>query len=195
MPLEFKKYLKEHVDITDEQFEVLSAKIKVKTLKKGTTLTTPGSDEEAGFFVSRGLLRSYVVDSKGREHILQFAPERWWIGDRGNLYLGRPATFFIDAIEDSRVAVIDGDFIEWGKEICPRLGQFDLYLLNHFIINLQQRITLLLAASAEERYLSFQQVYPDVLLRVPQQMVASYLGVTPQSLSRVKKEIATRGRG
>jgi CRP-like cAMP-binding protein len=140
--------------------------------------------------VEKGLLRSYVLEEDGKEHVIQFAPENWFIVDRSSVYFNDPSESYIEAIEDTEVVFIGEDFMCHAAEVSPDFGRYNDKLLHNHIRQLQKRITLLLSATAEKRYLSFIEMYPDLLLRVPQWMIASYLGITPESLSRVRKELA-----
>ncbi len=191
----FQQYLQQHTPISDEQFTQLSQQAAVRSYPKGRILTMPGDQTGIGYFVNQGLLRSYTTDDKGREHIIQFAPENWWIGDRSSMYFNDPAAFFIDVVEDAEVVVLNRGFMEHAQEICPEFTRFHIHLLQNSIRHMQQRVSLLLGATAEDRYLAFIDLYPNVTLRVPQLMIASYLGITPESLSRVKKELARKNAG
>ena len=99
---------------------------------------------------------------------------------------------FVEAVENSKVVFINEDFIVQASETNASFRKYNLYALNNHILHLQRRINLLLSAPAEVRYLDFIKLYPDVTLRVPQWMIASYLGITPESLSRVRKELANK---
>ncbi|MGB7393288.1 MAG: Crp/Fnr family transcriptional regulator, partial [Pricia sp.] len=144
------------------------------------------------FFVERWLLRFYGLDEDGKENILQFASENWLVADRGSIYFNEPSHFFIDAVEDSVVVPIDNAFMDKISLISSTFRKKNERLLHNHIRHLNGRISLLLGASAEKRYLEFIKLYPDVMLRVPQWMVASYLGITPESLSRVRKGLADK---
>ncbi|MDY0907225.1 Crp/Fnr family transcriptional regulator [Pedobacter sp. CFBP9032] len=186
---QFKNYLKEKIAITDEQFASVSAGLKVKKFAKGEMVQYTGETFKHGFFVGKGLLRAYSIDSKGKEHIIQFAPENWLIADRNNLN-NEASVFFIDAIETSETVLMPHDFLEQAAIKVPCLQPMQVKLLNNSIRFMQKRINMLLSATAEERYLDFIKLYPNLTLRVPQWMIASYLGITPESLSRVRKELA-----
>lgn len=188
----FKQYLQANTPITDDQFDELTKDLVVKKYKKGTILLQPGRIAHEIYFVSRGLLRAYTTDEQLKDHIIQFAPENWWIGDRNSNYFNEPAQFYIDAIEDSEVVCMDKNFPIRVQHACSGFVDFNLTLLHNAMRHMQKRINLLLSASAEERYLDFIAMYPNITLRVPQMMIASYLGITPESLSRVRKELATR---
>jgi CRP-like cAMP-binding protein len=185
-----KDYLRGKISFTDEQFKAIGDLYTPKKISKGTILLREGEVCQHNFFVTRGCLRSYVVDKNGKEHIIQFAPENWWISDQNSLLKQEPAMFFIDAIEESEVLLSERDFNEKFSAILPNGGQMMQTLFHNSFKAMQKRVINLLGASAEERYLEFIKLYPTVALRVPQKMIASYLGITPESLSRIRKDVA-----
>ncbi|WP_233194606.1 Crp/Fnr family transcriptional regulator [Aquimarina sp. I32.4] len=124
--------------------------------------------------VKSGLLRSYTIDNKGKEHILMFAPEDWIITD--NTPPEQPGELYIDALEDSEIIIL-----EKGKE-----DKIDLQKILNRLNALQKRIVMMMSATAIERYEYFIHTYPNVTQRIPQLMIASYLGITPEALSKVK---------
>lgn len=191
----FKKYLIEKAGVTEEEFQKLEPLIVRKNVKKGEFLLREGELCEHYIFVEKGLLRFYSIDDQGKEHIVQFASENWFVGDRSSVYFNKPTTYFIDAIEDSTVVFLNPGFICSAADISKEFAHYNEQILQSHIMHLQNRVRLLIGANAEERYLDFIKLYPDLTLRVPQWMIASYLGITPESLSRVRKELARRNRG
>lgn len=189
---QFKKYIQDKTNITDEQFDLIAANTATKKVKKDTQLLREGDVCSQVFFVAKGLLRAYTLDNFGKEHIIQFGPEDAWVSDRNSFYFNQPAMFYIDAIEDSEIVFISKEFYHRAEEIIPGFNSFSVMILHNFIRFMQKRISLLLGATAEQRYLDFIELYPNLTLRVPQWMIASYLGITPESLSRVRKELATK---
>jgi CRP-like cAMP-binding protein len=189
---QFKKYIQDKTKITDKQFELVAGGLISKKIKKDTILLREGDVCSQVFFVAKGLLRAYTIDSLGKEHIIQFGPEDAWVSDRNSFYFNLPAMFFIDAVEDSEVVFINKEFYEDSEKLIPGFTSFSIKILHNSIRFMQKRISLLLGATAEQRYLDFIELYPNVTLRVPQWMIASYLGITPESLSRVRKELATK---
>lgn len=185
----FKSYLQSRVAITDEQFDLISDKLKVKTFSKSEMILMKGDLSTQGFFVLSGLLRSYSIDAKGKTHVIQFAPEQWWLSER-NGHFNEPSDFFIDAIEPTQAVMMSKNFINDAAAIVPCMYALNNTMLNNAIRFMQKRINMLLSATAEERYLDFIKLYPNLTLRVPQWMIASYLGITPESLSRVRKDLA-----
>jgi CRP-like cAMP-binding protein len=143
------------------------------------------------YFILDGLMRSYSIDSKGKTHIIQFAPELWWLAERNGIF-NEPSDFSIDAIETTIAVVIPKDYILNASRHVAGLQALNSTMLNNAIRFMQKRINMLLSATAEERYLDFIKLYPNLTLRVPQWMIASYLGITPESLSRVRKDLALR---
>jgi len=191
MIYQFQKYLQEKIEITDEQFESISSVLKIKKFEKNEIVQYTGDNFKHGYFVGKGLLRAYSIDAKGKEHILQFAPENWLVSDRNNMN-NEPSIFFIDAIETTEAVLMPNNFMEEAARQVPCLQPMQIRLLNNSIRFMQKRINMLLSATAEERYLDFIKLYPNLTLRVPQWMIASYLGITPESLSRVRKELANK---
>lgn len=192
MSARFAQYLQKRLAITDEQATEAVSCLKTKVIKKGQILLSPGDLKSEAYFVNSGLLRYFSIDEKGKEHIIQFAPEDWMLSDRDTSVFNEPAFFYIDAIEDTEVVIVKIGFFADIKNIVPKILELNILMLHNSIRFMQKRINMLLSATAEERYLDFIKLYPNLTLRVPQWMIASYLGVTPESLSRVRKDLANR---
>lgn len=188
----FKNYLREKTQITEEQFAQLSAYLVTRDIKKNTIIIRQGDTFSKMIFVTKGLLRSYTIDCKDKQHVVDFAPEQYWIGDQNSFKLNKPSAVFIEAVEDATVVLMDKNFYETAGKIAPGYNAFMVSALLTRLSLMQRRINMLLAASAEERYLEFMQLFPDVMSRVPLWMVATHLGMTAESLSRVRKELATK---
>lgn len=185
-------YTDKSVDISPEINQLMQKHLSEREVKKGEILVRPEEYCEHTFFVSKGLLRGYTTDSHGKEHIMQFAPENWLISDRSGTFMKERSDQFVEAVEASKIVYINEEFLVQASEHNSSFRKYNLYALNNHIRHLQRRINLLLSAPAEVRYLDFIKLYPDVTLRVPQWMIASYLGITPESLSRVRKELANK---
>ncbi len=186
----YKLYLKNKAGLSEQEIDALTSSLQSKTFRKGEFLLHAGEVCAYAFFVEKGLLRSFTTDESGKEHVIQFGPENWFVTDRSSAYFHEPSDFAIEAIEETRVVLIDAAFISNASTMHPSFMQFNEKALQNHIRQLQKRINLLLSATAEKRYLDFIRLYPDLTLRVPQWMIASYLGITPESLSRVRKELA-----
>ena len=187
-----KIYLTSNLDVDENEILSIIENCDIKSFKKGQFLLRKNEQCKHTFFVENGLLRQFSIDEKGKEHILSFAPENWFVTDRESSYFNQPSAYYIQALEDSSVVMLNEDFIHLLSERFPTFIDFNNRLLHNHIRHLQNRINLLLSAVAEDRYLQFIKMYPDILLRVPQTMVASYLGITPESLSRVRRELAQK---
>ncbi|HLV23921.1 MAG TPA: Crp/Fnr family transcriptional regulator [Moheibacter sp.] len=183
-------YENKGVEITTDLLKVFQENLIEKKIKKGEIILNPGDSCTHVFFVAIGLLRGYTIDPSGKEHILQFAPENWLISDRSSVLFNDKSELYIEAVEDSKIIMISEEFFNNLSELSSSFRNYNLFALNNHIRHLHKRINLLLSATAEVRYLDFIKLYPDVTLRVPQWMIASYLGITPESLSRVRKELA-----
>ncbi|MGD1839856.1 MAG: Crp/Fnr family transcriptional regulator [Thermonemataceae bacterium] len=145
-------------------------------VKKGQILQRKGDLHTKAYEVKSGLLRSYAIDEKGKEHIFLFAPEGWIMADSNDY--DQPAALFIDALEDTIL-------IEKEK-LAVKVHEMSKLIKRLNV--LQQRVIMLMSASAIERYEHFIETYPDIVQRVPQRMIASYLGITPEALSTVKRQ-------
>ncbi len=187
----FRLYLSEKAGIARSAFDGLKDTYVLKKIRKGTVLLEQSRVCSEVYFVAEGLLRAYTLDPSGKEHIIQFAPENWWLSDRNSFIYNEPSLFYMDAVEDSHVIALSRDFFDRASAV-PGFSEFNVRALHKAVMLLQQRVNLLIGASAEERYLDFIRRYPNLTLRVPQWMIASYLGITPESLSRVRKELAVR---
>ena len=158
--------------------KIITNNLKEITVKKGQLLQRSGEYNSKAYFVKSGLLRSYSIDKKGKEHIFMFGPEGWIISD----YLGTdtPSVLFIDALEDSVVEVLE-------KKLKGEIN-VDVAKLFKRVGVLQRRVIMLMSSSAIERYEHFIDTYPQIVQRVRQRMIASYLGITPEALSKVKRD-------
>ncbi|GAA4144287.1 Crp/Fnr family transcriptional regulator [Sphingobacterium kyonggiense] len=186
----FYQYYKEKAQLSDEDFSKLKPYIDFRELAHNQYVMRAGEVCKHFLFVEEGLLQFLSLDEKGGEHILQFAPENWLVSDRSSMYFDEPSLYYIKAIEPSKVVFLHPKFFSEAAKLQVNFSLFTETSLQRSIYFLQRRINSLLAMTAKERYLEFMEMYPSLLLRVPQWMIASYLGITPESLSRVRREIA-----
>lgn len=185
-------YLSKVLNVPTEKINLCSLEYEIKKVPKNAFLLQSGEICKNVFFVEKGLLRMYSIDKNGKEHIIQFAPESWLISDRSSLYFNEKSIYYIEAVEESEVIYLNLDFFNKLVEQFPDSIERSDILVQKHVKSLQDRINSLLGETAEERYLKFVKMFPDLLLRVPQWMVASFLGITPESLSRVRKELARK---
>ena len=188
----FFQSITEKVPMTKEELEIIKTQLTPKKLRKKQYLLQEGDVSKFIAFVEKGSLRSYTVDEKGSEHIIQFALEGWTISDLYSFLTSEPATYTIDALEDSELALISKSAHE---ELLKTLPKYETYVrlqLTGAYIAMQRRLTSIISLSLEERYASFTATYPNIVQRVPQHMIASYMGLTPETLSRLRKKIINK---
>lgn len=187
-----RAYLEARASFTEDEFAFLRERFAPVILGAGEFLQRAGDVPRYATFVATGCLRSYVIDAGGKEHIVQFAPETWWLADATALMSGAPSQYFFDAIEDSELLVIDPPAHQQLIEHVPGYAASLRTGLQKHNAAKDQRIVTALTTSAEERYLEFVGRYPSLVQRVPQWMIASYLGVSPETISRVRKNLSRR---
>jgi CRP-like cAMP-binding protein len=187
-----RAYLRARAAFTDAEFDFIRTAFVATALQSGEFLQRAGEVAKYATFVARGCLRSYVIDTKGKEHIVQFAPENWWLADSTSLAAGTPSQYFIDAVEDSDLLLIDPPSHEKLVERSPGYAAAFRKGLQRHAAAKDQRIVNTLSTSAEERYLEFMRTYPSIAMRVPQWMLASYLGVSPETVSRIRKNLSQK---
>jgi len=163
--------------------------VRIITCKRGDTLLHPASANAHRFFVKKGILRSFIIDSKGKEHIFSFAPEGWIIGDVESIEYDKPGELFIDCLEDAEVLVFDKDIFSFANLTKEEIIAYTHLLYRRMGI-LQRRVLMLLSAPAIDRYAYFLKTYPELPNWVSQRMIAAFLGITPQALSTIRSRMA-----
>ncbi|MCX2477935.1 Crp/Fnr family transcriptional regulator [Pedobacter sp. MC2016-15] len=173
------------VKLTDEEFSFALSHFKFKTLKKHQYLVQAGEPAPNDHFVAQGLLRSFYIDDQGKTHIMQFAMEDWWISDPQAYFNRTNAILNIDCLEDTQVFTIS---IDNREKLCADLQKMEYFFMkksNSGYIALQRRILSLMSQKAEERFTQFVTLYPSLLQRLPKALIASYLGISRETLSRM----------
>src|SRR5690625_2494097 len=140
IPFTFSSFLTSNLQLKEEEIQTLVTHCNEKAVEAGTFLLMQGDNCSHVFFVERGLLRKYGIDDKGKEHVLQFAPESWFITDRESSFFHQPAQYFIQALEDSHVLLLDKDFILHLSERYPQFSEFNNRLLHNHIRHQTARI-------------------------------------------------------
>jgi len=181
-----------HISLTAEEKKFFCSLLKFKKVRKRQYVLQAGDIARYENFVSKGLLRAYYIDEKGAERIVQFALEGWWIGDMASFNNDTPAVLTIDALEDSEIFQIEKQDFDLLLKRVPKFERFFRILLQNAFVAFQGRILCHLMGGAEERYLQLFARYPDFEKRIPLRHIASYLGVTPEFLSRLRKKLAKR---
>ncbi len=185
MSQELRQHIEKIVLLTDEEFNFILSHFTAKKFLKHQFLIQEGSYVENDYFIVKGLLKSFHIDEQGKEHILQFAMSDWWISDPQAYHNQTKATLNVSCLEDSETLYIT---LQNREKLCA-----DLQKMEHFFrkkttagyIALQRRVLCLISNNANERYEDLLQQYPDLIQRVPKTMIASYLGVSRETLSRL----------
>jgi CRP-like cAMP-binding protein len=159
----------------------------LKKFKKKEIIQKEGVVSKNAFYVKKGLIRSYSIDEKGKEHIFMFGAEDWIIADLESNVFNKPSELSIETIEDSEIVIFNIDYFNYAESSKEKL-QKNSKLLVRRIGSLQRRVIQLMSSSAKERYQMFLETYPLLPNRVPQKMIASYLGITPEALSKIRGE-------
>src|SRR5262245_2085856 len=191
-----RSYLEARASFTGKDIEFMRSVFVRRSLSAGEFLQRAGDVSKYAAFIAAGCLRSYVIDAQRKEHIVQCELETWWRADATSRMKRTPCQYFIDAIEASDVMLIDGPSHQKVIDNVPGYGEAMRAGLQRHAAAKDQRIATALSASAEERYLDFLETYPSIVQRVPQLMLASYLGMTPETLSRIRKHLSrSEGKG
>ena len=182
------KNLARFIILTQEEEAYLISKLKTKKLRKKQYFLQEGDVCKHQGFVYKGCLRAFEVDAKGVEHVAQFSPEDWWIGDIYSFYTNEPSRLNIEALEDTELFIFDKDSLEDLYVKIPKMERYFRLLMQNALISLSQRVISSMSKSAAERYCEFIQRYPQIEQRVPNHQIASYLGIKAESLSRIRKQ-------
>ena len=182
----------EKIALTNEETAQLKTFFTPKKLRKRQYLLQEGDVCKSLAFTEAGLLRLYSVDDKGIEHMLQFALTGWWIVDIYSFLAGEPSRFNIDALEDSELLLLSHENFEAMMAALPKMERYFRILFQNNIIAKERRLESAIAFGAEERYRQFEQAYPNFVQRIPLNLIASYLGITPETLSRIRRKLASK---
>lgn len=178
------------ISFSKKEMNLIESKLKKLKLKKGTTILKAGDKVNSQYYVYNGCLRTYFIDKSGKEHTLQFAINDWWISDYTAFFTASKAIMYIETIQDATLYEISKKSMEDLFVEIPQLETFFRKKMERAFASFQNRILANLAQSAKERYVSFISTYPNIEQAVKNYHIASYLGITTESLSRIRKEIS-----
>jgi CRP-like cAMP-binding protein len=183
-------HINKFVELNEDEIALLTSSFKQRRLKKRQFLLNIGDVERVESFITKGCLKTYFIDAKGEEHIVQFGVENWWIGDMYSFLTETPSIYNIEVLEDCELLQIDKETLDRLYIQIPKLERYFRLLIQNAYIASTRRILGTMSKPAEERYLEFLKKFPDIEQRIPQYMVASYLGITPEFLSRIRRKFA-----
>lgn len=186
---EVDQHISRCAPITANELEIFHSRLKPKSYKKKTLLLQQGEICKFEAYIVKGCVKKYYIDQNGDEVILQFAVEDWWISDIGSFTEQKPSNLFIETLEDTELLIIDFESKQMLFQEIPLLERVFRIMLQRAYTVLENRFYATVSHSAETRYLEFLKKYPSIPQRVPQQQIASYLGITPESLSRIKTQL------
>uniref|UniRef100_UPI0040481DF7 Crp/Fnr family transcriptional regulator n=1 Tax=Roseivirga sp. TaxID=1964215 RepID=UPI0040481DF7 len=183
-------YFNKLLPLDDEEKWALEIFFKERKIKRRQFILQEGDVSKINTFVVEGCFKMYMVDANGKEHNLQFAIENWWIGDIGSFHSEQPSKLYIEAIENSVILQINKEdqlklFVEY-----PKFNRIFRVLTENALVSAQRRILQNISSSAEERYLDFMERHPHFFNRISNVQIASYLGVTPEFLSNIRKKLS-----
>lgn len=178
--------IRRHVSLTEAEAAAFTSRLQVRKIRKRQYLLQSGDVCRFDSFVNSGCLRAFATDEKDHEHVMQFALEDWWIGDQESFLFGTPSNYHIEALENCELLQIDLESLEDLYRSVPAIERYFRIIFQRAFISLQQRIVANLSNSAEYNYRQFIERYPSIEQRVPQYQVASYLGITPEFLSKIR---------
>ena len=182
-----RQYIKQMIDISDSDLSQFLSYSSVRHYKRLQALSTSGSIPNEIFFITSGIIRVVITDSQGVEHTVHFALENQFITDYSGYLLQQPAIYTLQALQDTTVIVLPRAAIDWGYTHLPQGQKLGRLVAEYYYIYQDHRIKNLYAHTPTQRYASITDIFPDIHNRAPQHMIASYLGITPVHLSRLKK--------
>lgn len=186
------KYISKYVTLSNEEVDFLLSKITYRKYLRGQYIIQQGDICRIECFVTSGCAKTFTIDENGQEHILLFSIEDWWIVDLESFTNQTPATQNVQCLEDTEVLQIHQSNIEEIFEQIPKMERFFRKIVERAYIAFQKRVMRNFSLNGKEKYLAFQQLYPKIEKRVPQYLIASYLGITKEFLSKIKSQLASK---
>lgn len=182
-------HLTKVISLTESEQQEFTSILEDIRISKKNFLIEPGDQVNSEYYVVSGCLKAYYLDENGDKHIIQFAVEDWWISDFEAFFNKVPAKLFVETIEDSVLLAINREALEVLYTRIPKFERFFRIKTTNAFVSLRTRILSTLQKSGKERYLEFCESYPKIEQRVPNYHIANYLGLKPESLSRIRKEV------
>lgn len=184
---EIRQVIKQMIDITEEELNDFLCQTFEKTFKRQEKVSRPNAIPNEIFFINKGLIRVIVTDNEGTEHTIHFALEKQFIADYSCFMRKQPSLYTLQTVEETEVVVLPRAAIEWGYKNLKEGEKMGRLIAEFYFIYQDDRIKNQYARTPKQRYDSIAEVFPNINNRVPQHMIASYLGITPVHLSRLKR--------
>ena len=188
-------HLSKHIRLAPDEQAILAQLLTYRKYKKGQYLIHEGSVQRKTHFIQKGSARAYYLDAEGYEHVIQLAIEGWWISDIHSFIKDMPAMLHVQALEDTELWELSHANLELLYEKVPQFERYFRIVTQNAFASFQRRMLEKLSMDAEARYLAFAQKYPEMNSRLPQKVVASYLGMSAEFISKIKKRIAQKEQG
>jgi CRP-like cAMP-binding protein len=185
---QLKAHITKRVTITEEDLEEFTQSFKVVKVKKRQFIVQPEFVSKSRFYVVQGSFRAYVIGDEGQEHTIQFAIDDWWISDYNSYIFQQPASMFVMALEDSTLLQIDYNEEQLLKKRKHVFEKYFCILAEHTAAYMARRVIVNLTKTAEQRFEIFLSRYPEIVNKVPQYALASFLGMTSEYLSKLRKK-------
>jgi CRP/FNR family transcriptional regulator len=183
---ELLKHIAQYTDLSPDETDTILQSVSVKQVARKEILSSANAVSKQNLFILHGCLRLYSINDDGKEQIIQFALENWWICDFQSFEKGNPSPFFVDAVEDSVVAVLNRSTQEQLLKDVPQLERYFRIIFQHAYAAALWRINHLFTKTGAERYRHLVESFPEFTQRIPQYMLASFLGITPEFLSMIR---------
>ncbi len=184
---QFRAYLQQMINISKDELDVFTSSCIPKAFKRNDIISRPDTVPNEIFFINKGIIRVTITDNDGVEHTIHFALENQFIADYSCFIMKQPSLYALQALEQTEVIVLPRSVVEWGYKNLAEGDKLGRLVAEFYFIYQDMRIRNLYAYTPKERYDKITEVFPDIHNRVPQHMIASYLGITPVHLSRLKK--------
>jgi len=182
-------YINRVIELTEEEEQKICSLISYRKLLKGQYFLQQGDVCKFSGFVVSGCTKTFFVDEEGQEHIVMFSVEDWWTSDMGSYISQKPADFNVQCLENTTLIQLSYENQEEILREIPKLERFFRLIIERAFVASQKRIVRNLSMSAKDRYLHFRNVYPKIEQRIPQYLIASYLGITKEFLSKIKSQL------
>jgi CRP-like cAMP-binding protein len=184
---QIRQVMKQMITISEDELDSFLNQATVRTFKRMETVSQPNAVPNEIFFINKGLIRVLIADNEGTEHTIHFALENQFIADYSNFLTRQPAMYTLQALEETQVVVLPRSAVEWGYRHLSEGQKMGRLIAEFYFIYQDNRIKNTYARTPKQRYDNITDVFPNIHNRVPQHMIASYLGITPVHLSRLKR--------